>query len=125
MITIATSTPIFLCLPPTDMRKSFDGLVGVVQQALGEEPLSGSLFVFINKRRDRIKILQWHPDGFELWYKRLEEGTYQDLPPLVDSNGEPLTGLELTSQELSLLLAGIDLKVRRRKRYRRELEANR
>ena len=68
---------IFLCTKPTDMRKSFDGLLGMVHEFLGQDPLSGHLFLFLNRRRDRIKILFWEPDGLVIWYKRLEAGTFK------------------------------------------------
>lgn len=117
MIAIPASTRIYLCVPPTDMRKSFDGLVGLAQHFLRCDPQSGHLFVFVNKRRDRVKILQWDDDGYSLFYKRLEEGTYQCLPPLTDEEGKPLPKLQLTPHQLTLLLTGVDLRVRRRKRY--------
>jgi IS66 Orf2 like protein len=66
---------VFLCTRPTDMRKSFDGLLGMVDEFLGQDPLSGHLFLFLNRRRDRVKILFWEPDGLVIWYKRLEAGT--------------------------------------------------
>jgi transposase len=96
------------------MRRSFDGLGLMTEQIVGEDPLSGHLFVFINKRQDRTKILYWDDDGYALWYKRLEEGTFQ-LP--ADASGR----VEVTASDLSLLLDGIDItQVRRRKRYRRK-----
>src|SRR5471032_2504178 len=67
---------IFWCTLPTDMRKSFDTLSGLVQKHLGQDPLSGDLFVFRSKRGDRIKLLWWDSDGLAIWYKRLEEGTF-------------------------------------------------
>ena len=63
---------VFLCARPTDMRKSFDGLVGMVQEVLGHDPLSGHLFLFLNRRRDRVQILFWEGDGLVIRYKRLE-----------------------------------------------------
>ena len=72
---------VFLCTRPTDMRKSFDGLLGMVHEHLGQDPLSGHLFLFLNRRRDRVKILFWEPDGLVIWYKRLEAGTFQKLDP--------------------------------------------
>jgi transposase len=112
---------IFLCTKSTDMRKSFDGLLGMVHEFLGQDPLSGHLFLFLNRRRDRIKILFWEPDGLVIWYKRLEAGTFQKLDPASragKSSGEG--GIELTATELALLLTGIDLATaRRRKRYAR------
>jgi transposase len=72
---------VFLCTRPTDMRKSFDALAGLVQECFGQDPLAGHLFLFLNRRRDRIKILSWERDGMVIWYKRLEAGTFQQLDP--------------------------------------------
>ena len=72
---------VFLCTRSTDMRKGFDGLFGMVQEFLGQDPLSGHLFLFLNRRRDRAKILLWERDGLVIWYKRLEAGTFQKLDP--------------------------------------------
>ena len=110
---------VFLCTRPTDMRKGFDGLEGMVREYLGQDPLSGHLFLFLNRRRDRIKILLWERDGWVMWYKRLEAGTFQQLGPTasaVRSSGE--AGIELSTTDLALLLTGVDLaSARRRKRY--------
>src|SRR5262245_47242260 len=112
---------VFLCTRSADMRKTFDGLLGMVHEFLGQDPLSGHLFLFFNKRRDRIKILFWEPDGFVIVYKRLEVGTFQKLEPAagVDrSSGQ--AGLELTATDLALLLTGVDVATaQRRKRYAR------
>jgi len=112
---------IFVCTKSTDMRKSFDGLLGMVHELLGQDPLSGHLFLFFNRRRDRIKILFWEPHGLVIWYKRLEAGSFQKLDPTgyaVKSSGQ--AGIELTTTDLALLLTGIDLATaRRRKRYAR------
>jgi transposase len=112
---------IFVCTKPADMRKSFDGLSGMVHEFLGQDPLSGHLFLFFNKRRDRAKILLWDRDGLLLVYKRLEAGTFQSLDPT--SRTEQLSGsagLELSVTDLTLILSGIDLTTaRRRKRYSR------
>jgi transposase len=118
---LSASVRVFLCTRPTDMRKSFDGLQGLVQEFLGQDPLSGHLFLFLNRRRDRIKILLWEPDGWVIWYKRLEAGTFQQLDPAGCAGpGSGQAGIELTATELALLLAGVDLgSARRRKRYRR------
>jgi transposase len=112
---------VFLCTKPTDMRKSFDGLQGMVQEFLGQDPLSGHLFLFLNRRRDRVKILFWEPDGLVIWYKRLEAGTFQQLEPRANSHRTSgSAGIELSAIELALLLTGIDLaSARRRKRYAR------
>jgi len=102
------------------MRKSFDSLSGLVQQKLGQDPLSGDLFVFRSKRGDRLKLLYWDQDGLAIWYKRLEEGTF--LLPAADGKrgqtGEH--GLVLRPAELAMLLDGIDLaSVKRHQRYQR------
>jgi transposase len=118
---LPASVRVFLCTRPTDMRKSFDGLQGMVREFLGQDPLSGHLFLFLNRRRDRVKILLWERDGLVIWYKRLEAGTFQQLDPTAcagPSSGE--AGVELTATELTLLLTGVDLaSARRRKRYTR------
>jgi transposase len=113
MLSISAGTRIFLAAGPTDMRKGFDGLQGLVSGTLQRDPLSGHLFLFINRRRDKLKVLYWDGDGLAIWYRRLEEGTFQ-VPKL---DGDQ-TSLEIRSEELTMLLRGIDLtSVRRRKRY--------
>jgi transposase len=112
---------VFLCTRPTDMRKSFDGLHGLVHEYLGQDPLSGHLFLFLNRRRDRIKLLYWDRDGFAIWMKRLEAGTFQQLDPgACTPSTSGAAGVELSATELALLLSGVDLaSARRRKRYAR------
>jgi transposase len=112
---------VFLCTRPTDMRKSFDGLLGLVHEFLGQDPLSGHLFLFLNRRRDRAKILFWEPDGLVIWYKRLEAGTFQKLDPASGAKGSSgPAGLELSATDLALLLTGVDVTTaQRRKRYAR------
>ena len=106
---------IFVCLSPIKMQFSFDTLMGLAQEIFDQDPLSGHLFLFFNRRRDRIKILFWDVDGFCIWYKRLEVGAFQ-LP--VATKGDQ--GIELDSRQLSQLLEGLDLRNgRRRRRYRR------
>ena len=96
------------------MRKGFDGLSGLVRNELHQNPLSGDVFIFINKRRNQIKLLLWEGDGFSLYYKRLERGTYE-LPAVAGKD----SSAALRSDELMLILQGISLKsVQRRKRYR-------
>jgi transposase len=101
------------------MRKSFDGLQGMVQECLGQDPLSGHLFLFFNRRRDRIKILFFERDGLVIWYKRLEAGTFQRLDTALRTDRTSgQAGIELTATELALLLSGVDLATaRHRKRY--------
>jgi len=76
MLSLSLPGRVFLCTLPTDMRKSFDSLVGLVEQQLGQDPLAGDLFVFRSRRGDRLKLLYWDNDGLAIWYKRLEEGTF-------------------------------------------------
>ena len=111
MLSLPSRTKMFLCMNPVDMRKSFDGPFGIVKQEFQQDPLNGHLFLFVNKRRDRMKAIFWDDDGFVIWYKRLEVGTWQ-LP------GSTSTTLELEAHELAMILRGIDLKsARRRARY--------
>lgn len=95
------------------MRKGFDGLSGLVRDGLQKDPLSGDVFIFFNKRRNQVKLLLWERDGFSIYHKRLERGTYE-LPSLHSSSAS----VELRSDELMLILHGISLmSVRRRKRF--------
>jgi transposase len=113
MLSIAAGTRIFVAAGATDMRKGFDGLQGVVTSVLEQDPLSGHLFLFINRRCDKLKILYWDGDGLAIWYRRLEQGTFQ-MPAIADDR----KSAELRSDELTMLLRGIDLdSVRRRKRF--------
>ncbi len=110
MIVFGPSQRYYLYREATDMRKSFDGLCGVVRSGLGRDPLSGEVFVFINRRRTHIKLLVWDRSGFVLYYKRLEAGTFE-IP------ASPTQGL-LRWDQLLLMLEGVSLKsVRYRKRY--------
>lgn len=114
MLSLPATARIFLCATPADLRKSFDGLAALVTQGLGGDPLSGQLFVFRNKAGDRLKILAWEGDGYAIWYKRLEAGTFR-FPDVTDR-----AGIEVRAADLAMLLDGIDLEsVKRRKRYRR------
>jgi transposase len=106
---------VFLCTIPTKMNYSFDSLMGLTQQIFDQDPLSGHLFLFVNRARDRLKILFWDHDGLAIFYKRLEMGTFQ-LPR--SAAGEH--GIELDERQLNRLLTGLDLRTgRRRKRFRR------
>jgi hypothetical protein len=117
---LSAAVRVFLCTEPTDMRKSFDGLFGMVREFLGQDPLSGHLFLFFNRRRDRAKILLWERDGLVIWYKRLEAGSFQSLDPMVNTPTSGPAGLELSGTDLAMILGGIDLTTaRRRKRYSR------
>jgi transposase len=111
---------VFLCTLPTDMRKSFDSLAGLVEQQLGQDPLAGDLFVFRSKRGDRLKLLYWDSDGLAIWYKRLEEGTFVFPTPDAQRTTSGDHGLIIRPVELAMLLDGIDLAgAKRRKRYQR------
>lgn len=119
MLSLALPGRVFLCVTPTDMRKSFDGLSAVVRDHLLQDPLAGDLFVFCNRRGDRLKLLYWDEDGLAVWAKRLEEGTFQ--LPVADAHQ---VAIEVRATELALILGGIDLRsARRRKRYRRPTPA--
>lgn len=116
MIALPPQIRVFLYRLPTDMRKSFHGLVALTESALMQDPLSGSLFVFVNRRRDRIKILYWGQTGFCIWYQQLQKGTYQ-LPD--EASLEERQAIEVTRSQLSLILDGIDLSsARQRMRFR-------
>ena len=116
MIHLPASVRVYQCLAPTDMRRSFDGLHALVRDHLQLDAFAGHLYIFSNRRRDRVKILYWDRDGLAVWSKRLEEGTY--AVPFGDGAGERQR--EITAQELGALLSGIDLSTaKRRKRYRR------
>jgi transposase len=116
MLSFPHTVRIFLHTGAVDLRKSFDGLSGLISQAFPEQDLlSGHLFLFLNKRRDRIKMLHWDADGLVIWYKRLEAGSFQ-IPHRIALG----TAVELKSAQLAMLLSGIDLtNARQRKRYRR------
>jgi transposase len=117
---LSAAVRVFLCTKPTDMRKSFDGLFGMVREFLGQDPLSGHLFLFLNRRRDRAKILLWERDGLVIWYKRLEIGSFQSFDPTAQTPTSGPAGLELSATDLAMILGGIDLTTaRRRKRYSR------
>jgi transposase len=106
---------IYLCTSPTDMRKGFDTLAALVKEFLRQDPLSGHLFLFVGRAKDRLKILYWDADGFALWYKRLEEGTFR--MPRMSSDAH---GVELKASELAMMLEGIDLRsIKRSKRFSR------
>lgn len=115
MIHLPASVRVYLATTPCDMRRSFDGLHALVNAVLQLDAFAGHLFVFANRRRDRVKILYWDRDGFAVWSKRLEEGTYA-MP--FSETGE--VRHEITAAELGALLSGIDLsQAKRRKRYHR------
>lgn len=113
MLTTNPSIPIYLYSQPIDMRKSFDGLFGIIKGDLNRDVRDGGLFMFLNNRLNRIKILYWDTDGIAIWMKRLEEGRYQR--PLQSADGKHVI---ITYAELQCILSGVDLSsVRKRKRY--------
>src|SRR3954453_10017233 len=116
---LSAAVRVFLCTRPTDMRKGVDGLSGLVQECFGHDLLTGHLFLFLNRRRDRIKILYFDRDGPAIWYKRLEVGSFQNpvpKPGAAQLSGS--AGIELSVTDLALILNGFDLATaRRRKRY--------
>ena len=115
-MTDLTDLRIFVCTAPIKMNFSFDTLMGLAQQTFDQDPVSGHLFLFFNRKRDRIKILFWDADGFCIWYKRLEMGIFQ-LPVATDGQ----EGVELNCSQLNRLLGGLDLKNGRRRRWYRRV----
>src|SRR5205809_5935497 len=103
MLSFPPAVQIWLATTATDLRKSFDTLAELVRQHLEQDPLSGHVFVFRNKRSDRVKLLYWDEDGFVLVYKRLEEGTFCFPAPV-----EGQARVSLRAAELAMLLDGID-----------------
>ncbi len=108
MFTLTSSHRYFLYGHPTDMRKSFDGLSGIVQDQLQRNPMSGEVYVFINKQRNRIKLLHWEQGGFVLYYKRLEKGLFE-LPKSMEDK------LVVSWSTLMMIVEGISLDYLRKK----------
>lgn len=104
MLTLSTTVRIFVAAAPADMRKSIDGLAALAKDAMGEDPLSGHLFVFRNRRGDRMKVLAWDRNGYAVWYKRLERGRFS-FPPAGARRA-------ITAQTFALLVGGLDLRRR-------------
>lgn len=114
MLSVAQAASIYVYTRPTDMRKGFDGLCGIIREQFAADPLDGSLFLFINRRRDRVKILYWDRDGLALWYKRLEAGSLEQI-----ESGDSVS-IQIDGTQLAMLLGGVSLEAAkaRRKRYR-------
>lgn len=113
MLNFSHQTRVFLFLHPVDMRKSFRGLCMLAESVLQQDPACGHLFVFINRRKDRLKLLGWDGQGFWIYYKRLESGTFQTLP-----GADEQQQLEIDVTQLMLIINGIDLSsAKRRRRY--------
>ncbi len=116
MLHLSASCNYYLYTGSTDMRKGFDSLSGLVSSQMQLNVLSGSVFIFLNKKHNQVKLLLWEGDGFSLYYKRLEKGTYE----IPEDDGKS-QGLSISSEQLQLILQGISLKsVRRRKRYQHQ-----
>ena len=114
MLSLSSTSRIFIHALPTDMRKSFDGLCGIVKGDFQKDILDGDYFVFFNRVLDRYKILLWDRDGLILVYKRLEQGCFQRVP----FDGSQGLAIEVDPVTLTLILSGIDLaSAKRRKRY--------
>jgi len=126
MLSFPASMKIFVYTGVTDMRRSFDRLAQMVEEHLQQNPESGHLYLFFNRRRDSVKALLWEGDGFVIFYKRLELGTFAPLgntmpaSPTPSAAGSPPAGLQIRASDLNLLLAGVDpARVTRRKRFER------
>ena len=119
MLTLPPSVKIYVCAEPVSMHKSFDGLAGMVRDTLGQNPMAGHLFVFRSRRGDKLKILFWDRNGFLLFYKRLEKGTFR----LPSSARADQRGIEIEAPELALMLEGIELAgAKRRPRWNADNE---
>ena len=117
MLMLPPSVRIFLYAQPADMRCGFNKLSMFAKHMMGQDPLSGHLFVYFNKRADKCKILFWDRTGFCIWYKQLEEGSFERIDPPSQT-----TTLEIDLMTLSLILEGIDLSgAKQRKRYHRRV----
>jgi len=117
MLTISPNTRILLCTASIDMRKSFDGLLGIVRNVLEADPLGDHLFVFLNRSHSLLKILYWDGDGVAIWYKRLETGTFRFPAVTGDTKS-----VEITRSGLSMILAGIDLsQLSKRNRFSKKI----
>jgi len=113
MFALSSENKFLLYSQPTDMRKSFDGLSGLVQNTLGSNPCNSDVFIFINKRRDKIKLLHWQGISFTLYYKRLEKGTFE-LPRYDSSVG----GITLSYAQMVMIVDGLTIKnIHKRKCY--------
>jgi transposase len=113
MFNISKAYRYFMYGRRADMRKGFNGLCGLVRNEFLQNPLSGDVFIFINRPRNRIKLLHWQGDGFAIYYKRLEKGTYE-MPEINSTSAS----IELDAQQLLLILEGISLlSVKKRRRY--------
>jgi len=113
MIGLPANPRIYLCIEPVDFRKGFDGLTGIVTTRLGRNVTDGSLFLFVNRKRDRVKALWWETGGLTLWYKRLEQGTVE-LP----ESDRDTSHVRIDGVELAMWIAGVSLKSAKTRRKR-------
>jgi len=113
---LPAATKIYLCTQPVDFRKGFDGLTGIVTSGLGHSVTDGSLFLFVNRKRDRIKALWWETGGLTLWYRRLEQGTVELPRPGADQSH-----ITIDSVELAMWIAGVPLKAAKTRRRRMKI----
>lgn len=119
MLGLSTAVRIFVYQGSTDMRKSFNGLSGIVRQSASGNLMGGDYFVFFNRNRDRCKILLWDHDGFVVWAKRLEKGSFQQ--PSSKDVGDLRTAVEIDATTLAMILGGVDVNsAKKRKRYERK-----
>jgi len=115
MLHLSVSCKYYLCARPTDMRKGFDSLSGLVSAQMQLNALDGSVFIFMNKKHNQVKLLLWEGDGLALYHKRLEKGTYE----LPDTSGQS-TSLSISAQQLQFILQGVSLqKIHFRVRYKK------
>ena len=116
MLTLPASVHIYVAAEPVDLRRGFDGLAAATRSIIGADAMSGHIFVFLNRRRNRIKLLVWDRTGYLLVYKRLERGTFE----IATQPGIGQRHVELDAGELGLMLEGLDLRgARRRTRWYR------
>src|SRR5215210_3303017 len=115
MLHLSPSCKFYLWCGDTDMRKGFDSLSGIVSSKMNQDALSGSVFIFLNKKHNQVKLLLWEGDGFGLYHKRLEKGTYE--LPLATNESSSIT---ISAQQLQFILQGVSLKkIHFRMRYKR------
>ena len=111
MIKLPGAVRVYFCVEPTDMRRSFDALAGMVVNIVKQNPISGHLFVFRSRSGNSVKLLYWDGDGYAIWYKRLEKGTFS-IPKIADDGA-------IDPRDLSMMLEGVDFAgIRKRKRYK-------
>lgn len=113
MFSLSSTFRYYFYTSVTDMRKGFDGLCGLVHSELGRRPVSGEVFIFVNRQRDKIKLLHWEQGGFVLYYKRLESGTFE--LPRINTNTK---SCQISWSSLMLMIEGISIeKYKQRRRY--------